>query len=131
MKGELLETLLAKRDATKTRRSKSASKSSSAKRGRRGGASATPSTGRGNGSKPEIGDVVAGREVLDEEDYEVALEEIVARSFFPDLPRLRLQEAYMEAVEAGDSRRITEIGAPCEYCCRTLFFFKIFFFFWI
>jgi hypothetical protein len=38
-----------------------------------------------------------------------ALEKIIERDFFPDLPRLRAQNEYLTAMETNDSEKLQEI----------------------
>lgn len=41
--------------------------------------------------------------------FDLKIESIVERDFFPDLERLRLRKEYQEAVDAGDLTRVGEI----------------------
>jgi protein DGCR14 len=47
--------------------------------------------------------------ILDEDTYLQKMEEIITRDFFPDLPKLRLQAEYIEAVESNDIDRLREV----------------------
>ncbi|GFU54437.1 splicing factor ESS-2 homolog [Nephila pilipes] len=49
------------------------------------------------------------RKILSEEEYTEQLEKIVTRDFFPDLPKLKAQNAYLDAMAKGDVARIQEI----------------------
>ena len=63
---------------------------------------------------PRVGERTARRQtVLDEETYTRGLSQIIQRDFFPDLPRLRAQNAYLHALEEGDVGSI-------ESCARAL-----------
>ena len=63
---------------------------------------------------PRVGERTARRQtVLDEETYTRGLSQIIQRDFFPDLPRLRAQNAYLHALEEGDVDSI-------ESCARAL-----------
>ena len=63
---------------------------------------------------PRVGERTARRQtVLDEETYTRGLSQIIQRDFFPDLPRLRAQNAYLHALEEGDVGSI-------ESCARVL-----------
>ena len=46
------------------------------------------------------------REALPTPDYEAALDHIIERAFFPDLPRMRQQLQWLEALDSGDRARI-------------------------
>ncbi|KAF8788696.1 Splicing factor ESS-2 like protein [Argiope bruennichi] len=49
------------------------------------------------------------KKILSEEDYTEQMEKIITRDFFPDLPKLKAQNAYLDAMEKGDIARIQEI----------------------
>jgi hypothetical protein len=50
------------------------------------------------------------KRVLDEDTYVDAIEHIVRRDFFPDLPRLDAQLALLDALEAGDQEAPPTLG---------------------
>ncbi|PRP81987.1 hypothetical protein PROFUN_10481 [Planoprotostelium fungivorum] len=49
------------------------------------------------------------KRVLTEERYISSLGQIIERDFFPDLPKLRLQDEWLKAKEAGDLNKMREI----------------------
>ena len=49
------------------------------------------------------------KKVLDEDDYVHKLESIIQRDFFPDLTKLQVQAAYLEAMETNDIVKLREI----------------------
>ncbi|KAK4014908.1 hypothetical protein OUZ56_027421 [Daphnia magna] len=49
------------------------------------------------------------KKVLDEDDYVRKLESIIQRDFFPDLTKLQVQAAYLEAMETNDIVKLREI----------------------
>jgi protein DGCR14 len=52
--------------------------------------------------------------VIEEDDYTSALTAIIQRDFFPSLPKLRLQHAFLEAKEQGDMVRLEELRCKLE-----------------
>nr|CAG4646333.1 EOG090X07SU [Macrothrix elegans] len=49
------------------------------------------------------------QKVLDEDDYVHKLEKIIQRDFFPDLTKLQIQAAYLEALETNDVVKLRQI----------------------
>ncbi|VDN39731.1 unnamed protein product [Gongylonema pulchrum] len=49
------------------------------------------------------------RVVLPEEKYLAGLEKIIVRDYFPELPKLRAQKEYLDAVASNDLTKIREL----------------------
>jgi hypothetical protein len=60
----------------------------------------------------------AGRTVLPEDAYSEALGAVIERDFYPDLPRLQQQLAWLQALESGDEDRIEEAQAALSESVR-------------
>jgi len=61
----------------------------------------------GSVAPPRVGDrSLRGQLVLDEDTYTSGLSRIIQRDFFPHLPRLAAENAYLGALEAGDEAEI-------------------------
>lgn len=48
--------------------------------------------------------------VLDEDDYVSAIEKIIRRDFFPELPKLEAQHSYLTALENNDAEALRDIA---------------------
>ena len=51
------------------------------------------------------------KRVMDDDEYDVMLERIVEKTFFPEMQRMRDRRAFMEAVETGDHAEMQRIQA--------------------
>jgi hypothetical protein len=60
--------------------------------------------------------------VLPEEDYTAHINAIIERDFFPDIPKLRSQMEWEQAVASGDPQRIrqAQVGWWCPEVCQRL-----------
>ena len=60
----------------------------------------------------------APRAVVPEEDFVRALGDVIERQYFPDLPKLTQQLAWLQAVESGDAARIARLRAEISESLR-------------
>lgn len=58
------------------------------------------------------------RAVVPEEDYVRGLSDVIERNYFPDLPKLSQQLAWLQAVESGDPVRIARLRAEISSSLR-------------
>jgi len=58
------------------------------------------------------------RAVLTEEEYTAHLEHVIQRQYFPDLPKLQQQRAWLEALDSGDPRRVAQARAELSASVR-------------
>ncbi|KFM76764.1 Protein DGCR14, partial [Stegodyphus mimosarum] len=54
------------------------------------------------------------KKILSEEEYTEQMEKIITRDFFPDLPKLKAQNEYLDALEKGDLAKIQEIQSTYQ-----------------
>ena len=66
---------------------------------------------RENAQMPPPKRVLPKQKILDEDDFAEGIGAIVQRDFFPDLPKLKAQLAYLEASERGDADKMEEISS--------------------
>jgi len=66
--------------------------------------------------------------VLEEDSYQEALEHIIQRDFYPDLPKLRTQAQYLDALEKNDMQKLNQIKLSLAQSTQGTFFFFFFFF---
>lgn len=50
------------------------------------------------------------RKILDEDDFTGQIESIIERDFFPDVPKMRLELEYADAVEKNDYEKISKLA---------------------
>ena len=65
--------------------------------------------------------------VLEEDSYQEALEHIIQRDFYPDLPKLRTQAQYLDALEKNDMQKLNQIKLSLAQSTQGTFFFFFFF----
>jgi len=59
------------------------------------------------------------QKALDEDTYTSAIQTIIERDYFPELPYLRAKQAYEDAVSSRDPVRIREAEAHLKKCAQT------------
>ncbi|CAN8015051.1 unnamed protein product [Ixodes persulcatus] len=66
----------------------------------------------GSGNNPYKGRTQV---VLDEDAYTAAIGKIIERDFFPDVPKLRAQNEYLDALEANNITRLRELQEKYQH----------------
>ncbi|CAN7984791.1 unnamed protein product [Ixodes hexagonus] len=66
----------------------------------------------GTGNNPSKGRTQA---VLDEDAYTAAIGKIIERDFFPDVPKLRAQNEYLDALEANNITKLRELQEKYQH----------------
>lgn len=56
------------------------------------------------------GDKGKKRKILEEDDFAGQIESIIERDFYPDVPKMRLELEYADAVEKNDYEKISKLA---------------------